>query len=527
MATTGHCILWGDNDKSALFLHIPRTGGRSVFGTLGIQRGHITAALAEKWFPKDCHDGAIFAMVREPKEHALAWWRNLRPEGAVDEFRAWVRQDYTHAHQPLARGKGAVNPLAQAGWLACSSSVTVFLYPHIQEAVDWATDRCGLLRRTAEHISDQQLPVDWREWYDAESEAIVELARSEEYREWFSGVELAGPSEVPAEPENYTIGRAKRTAVLVNYDVDGWAQHRHAIGLQKYAPEDVRVDIGPQLQKLQERQTYASVYVINLHSARVKSDARLVSCVASHAWLHKGYDSADWRTRGVNQWRNSAVGEGVLKNLRAVICRNRELEEWAKQYCRSVKTIPAGVDTELFVPRKRWRHGRRLIVGWCGQVSGDDAKDFKGYKEILLPLVRRLGSRYRWVINTNDATSPLSQDEMVEWYNGLDVFLTTATAEGTPNPPFEAAACGVPVIGTPAGQLADWVVWRGACIVSPYHNEETAEKTIDEIVLVLTMCEDPECRKDAGEALLTSIREEYSYSVIAPKTLRFILGEDE
>ena len=528
MAITGHCIVWGDNDKSALFLHIPRTGGRSVFGTLGIQRGHITAALAVKWFPKDCRDGAMFAMVREPKEHALAWWRNLRPEGTVEEFREWVRQDYTHARQPLARGKGAISPLAQAEWLSGNESVTIFTYPHIQEAVDWATDRCGVLRKVVKHIGDQQLPVDWREWYDNESEAIVELARAEEYREWFGGIELKGPAtvETPVEPVSYVPSKTKRASVLINYDVDGWAQHRHAMGLQKYAPEDIRVDIGSQLQKLQERQAYDAVYIINLHSAGAKVGRRLVSCVASHAWLHKVYGPADWRTRGVNKWRNSVVGAGVLRYPRAVICRNRELEKWARQYCKSVKTIPAGVDTDLFVPQEK-TPGGRLVVGWCGQVSGDDRKDFKGYKEILLPLVRRLGSRYRWIINKKDAVSPLSQEDMVEWYNGLDVFLTTASAEGTPNPPFEAAACGVPVIGTPVGQLADWKVWRGACSVSPYHNEETAEVTINELVEQLARFdEDLGCWADTGEELLASIHEDYSYSVIAPKTLRFILGED-
>ena len=65
---------------------------------------------------------------------------------------------------------------------------------------------------------------------------------------------------------------------------------------------------------------------------------------------------------------------------------------------------------------------------------------------------------------------------MVEWYNGLDLFLTTGCAEGGPSPPLEALSCGVPVIGTDSGLLRE-VIFNGynGYLIKSYRTKEQAK----------------------------------------------------
>jgi glycosyltransferase involved in cell wall biosynthesis len=48
-------------------------------------------------------------------------------------------------------------------------------------------------------------------------------------------------------------------------------------------------------------------------------------------------------------------------------------------------------------------------------------------------------------------------DEMVEWYRELDVYVCASIDEGTPNPCLEAAACGVPIVTTPVGNMPELI----------------------------------------------------------------------
>lgn len=313
--------------------------------------------------------------------------------------------------------------------------------------------------------------------------------------------------------------------VLIMYDAHGWAQHRHAIGLQKHAGPEFDVTIGL-LSHEYDFAAYDAIYNIYFAAVRPVPGARSVTCLASHAWMHSSNDPTDWRTRGVNPRRNAENGIICASRADAVICRNEALEAWVKPYARETATIPAGVDTDVFHAVGRVENtSRRLRVGWCGQVSGRPGADFKGYAEVWRPLVASLSERYEFREFSHAADKALSATHMADWYRSLDVFVSTASAEGTPNPPFEAAACGCVVISTDVGQVTDWKELRYQRLVVPtYRNPAEASFTREMITGNLRALESHVMRQEPMLRLLDSIQRHYSYRVIAPETLKFISG---
>jgi len=326
--------------------------------------------------------------------------------------------------------------------------------------------------------------------------------------------------------------RNNQCKLLIVYDVgpphcSGWAQYRHAEGLSRYSPKNVTVHIVPLGTYLQQQETwlsqYAAVYVISLYHAQPrKGIGRLAACVASHAWTHKRLDKSDWRTYGVNKDRCHSVGAQRLRGLYAAVCRNEALGKWARSLGANVAVIPAGVDCEIFKPGEFRHDTKRLRVGWCGQLGG--ITSFKGYDEVLQPL-RHLFQQYDWRVNTRTHENAYSAERMADWYRSLDVFVCTSSAEGTPNPAMEAAACGVPVVATDVGQLADWDDLRETGMIVPdWGNQREAQIVVNKIAGRLTLLEEPAVRRECRERLLQSVADRYDYRVVTPETLNFLLA---
>ncbi len=312
------------------------------------------------------------------------------------------------------------------------------------------------------------------------------------------------------------------------YDVDGWCIHGHALGLQKFAPKGMNVEIRAAAEAdHQWRSSCQTLYDLYLGGVNFQSQPeRHVACVGSHCWMHTAFNPKNWRTRGVNRTRNHERGLVLLSHLDAVVCRNNALGEWAKPLCKSIGVFPGGIDPTIYFPKPRPLNAK-LRVGFCGQVSGHPDSDFKGAAETWGPLVERLGDRYEFVANTRTHATRLNQQEMVEWFQSLDVFLCLSCADATPIPPYQAAACGAVVISTRVGQVADWKSLDYAnLVVDDYGNEQEAAKVIDQITWKLALLEDPHVLAAKQEMLLASIEHSYSYRVLAPKTLSFVTGTE-
>lgn len=316
--------------------------------------------------------------------------------------------------------------------------------------------------------------------------------------------------------------------IAILKDHAAWAQALHAEGLKAYAPREFKVTT--QLLNDPIDDDVECVYCINLASCNrtMTGGRRTATCVASHAWMWSQYNPADWRTRGVTERRNTKLGRRCANQANAVVCRNRMLERWARSGAQhpNARYIPAGINPKIWNPLGRSSATRaRLRVGWSGQLNPGIGGRFKGYDEVWLPLLGVLGDRYEFVSNTRTANEALSWHEMADWYRSLDVFLCTATAEGTPNGPFCAAACGCAIVSTDVGQVTDWTRLRDLDMIVPAcKNPDEAKATIAEIVDRLARLESDLYRKEVADQIHASIMSEYSYRVLAPRTLRFVAG---
>jgi glycosyltransferase involved in cell wall biosynthesis len=319
--------------------------------------------------------------------------------------------------------------------------------------------------------------------------------------------------------------------IAIIYDVKGWAQHRYACGIQEYAPPETEVqimDFGQYITRYTD--DFDVVYCLSLFRHKVplpRPSARLVVSVASHGWMHSHYNPADWRTKGLTPSRNSRRFARNIRKFDAATCRNEELTEFTSHHCPQVTCIPAGVDTERFVPNPNARRpGDGLTVGWCGQQAGSHPKHFKGHAEILLPLQERLkGLPVEWRVNTSTYKTGLSAVEMCEWYRRCDVFICTALSEGTPNPPFEAAACGCAVVSTDVGQVSEWEHLRDSRMIipTPMHEGQVL-KAVEAFAEILRfyVADRPVASSLVGGANRLSILRGYDYRIIAPRVCEFL-----
>ena len=180
----GAPILRGTNGYTAIFLHIPYTGGRSIIEALGMEQEHVTARTARFRWSFECNYGALFSVVRHPLDHALSYFCQTHSWPTVEAFRLWIQEGYRETRIKLSP-RTTVNPFNQ--WEFLDAGVTIFRYPDLQAAVDWASQRCGKVRRLVQWTGRSREHRDWERWYDDESRALVRRERTDEFASWFQG----------------------------------------------------------------------------------------------------------------------------------------------------------------------------------------------------------------------------------------------------------------------------------------------------------------------------------------------------
>jgi glycosyltransferase involved in cell wall biosynthesis len=151
-------------------------------------------------------------------------------------------------------------------------------------------------------------------------------------------------------------------------------------------------------------------------------------------------------------------GLAALRRLaRAVFVNNRALErEFAPLLDFPVYYTPNGVDTAFFrpPPEPRGRCPGQLRVGWAGSLANFGPEQ-RGFHDVIEPAIAAVSGatlltairEQRW----------RNREEMLDFYNGLDVYVCASRSEGTPNPCLEAAACGVPLVTTCVGNMPELV----------------------------------------------------------------------
>jgi len=137
-----------------------------------------------------------------------------------------------------------------------------------------------------------------------------------------------------------------------------------------------------------------------------------------------------------------------------------------------------GVDADLFKPEDRVRCRGELgisedlfVIGFVGATNSSGSKKYKAIEKFV-EVVRHIPGAIVLIIGSrNDefcmmlksagvkhiALGEKAHGEMAGVYSAMDVYLATSWAESGPMPVLEAMSCGIPVVGTPVGQIPELV----------------------------------------------------------------------
>jgi glycosyltransferase involved in cell wall biosynthesis len=207
-----------------------------------------------------------------------------------------------------------------------------------------------------------------------------------------------------------------------------------------------------------------------------------------------------------------------------VIAGNENLKTYASDYNRNIVVIPTPVDTSRFVPRSEPRPGsdRKVVIGWQG--SNTTAPYLRMVGDALAEVTRRyphveveaIGGSYVPPVSPQLTVRRWTLNRELEDLHGFDIgIMPMPDTEWTRGKcGFKALlymACGVPPVCSPVGMTTD--------IVQDGQNGLLATTTDEWIEKLSLLVENPELRRQMGEAGRTTVEEKYSLTTHAPRFL--------
>jgi len=229
-------------------------------------------------------------------------------------------------------------------------------------------------------------------------------------------------------------------------DVHGRVQHDRYLLFKKILV-DYRIDFFSiknkrHIKKL--RNNFKKYNIIYLASATNYGRLRI-----SHPKIISSITS--WKILSMDKRRMKKI----IKKPYAISVNNLGLYKKLKHIRPDIVYLPNCVDTKVFRPDKKKKPHNPIVLGWTGNVDREE----KNYKRLLKPVMKRLKGEVSFnLIKTKKGSKGSrykSKSDMNSYYNSLDYYLNVSSLEGTPNPCLEAAACGVPLISTPVGNMPD------------------------------------------------------------------------
>lgn len=288
-----------------------------------------------------------------------------------------------------------------------------------------------------------------------------------------------------------TAAGAKPTVLCV-VDRPGWAHDRKTDALARALSADYRI--------------------VKCHQADLTADAiDAADLVLVYYWLQldRGPVGVDVFRRNrsrllvgiCSQYElDGAMREPGLARLaelpRAVFANNRGLiDRFEGPLGRRLHYTPNGVDTTFFHPAPAPAGARPLRAGWAGSLTNHGA-DHRGVHDVIVPAVDLVEGVELAVAAREEHWRDAS--EMRDFYHGLDVYVCASRSEGTPNPCLEAAACGLPILTTPVGNMPE--------LIRDGENGFFIERTVASLAAKLALLRDDPARCGRmGEAARASI----------------------
>ena len=196
----------------------------------------------------------------------------------------------------------------------------------------------------------------------------------------------------------------------------------------------------------------------------------------------------------------------------------------SKGYGRKIHDCFNGVDTDFFLPRKDEQNkvdipdqksvNRQFRVGlMCKPPSSYDLHGYKIMEAVRKELAKQPGIVCDFVIANHKSAK--SHEDMRTYYQNLDVFIHTGRYHlATPNPVFEAAACGVPIVSTTNGCVPLLVQegQSGYLIDIQLSDEDKVKQFVQK---VLALSKNQELLKSMSTKIRHDIEQHWSWKVRA------------
>jgi hypothetical protein len=297
--------------------------------------------------------------------------------------------------------------------------------------------------------------------------------------------------------------------ILVIVDVPGWALERTADNV---------------MRRLAHRYSFIKAFNSNAVDAIRRRDYDLVYICYERQFQDTGLINIDVprpRVIGVrchSKWDSgtgqpsSANFNSHLMGFSALHVPSRILYDIFSPLHPAVFHTPHGVDETVFVPARCKAHspGGSLVLGWAGSRANHPGK--RGLDDLLIPAVRDLPGIELRLAAREEAWR--TQEEMVDFYQGLDACICTSRVEGGPHSLLEASACGVPVISTRVG-IAPELIQHGG-------NGLLIDRSIEAIRDALVLLRDsPELRMHMGKQARAVIEQAWTWDLQAPRYIPF------
>lgn len=268
----------------------------------------------------------------------------------------------------------------------------------------------------------------------------------------------------------------KKKSILLVVDNEKWAFYNIAINFQKQLEKDYDIDIVA-IERLNGNianlflfaQKYdlihffwrgllldldidfTKTYIYNLGLSVHEFIDKYVrnKVITTAVYDHKLLDAEE-----INEYCKYIKGYYTSSTLLKNIYKQLDLDMYPAM------VITDGIDLTLFKPKKnRFKNikNRTINIGWVGNSKWNGEYDHKGLNTIIKPVVEELISDgYNLNLHLADSNERLrDREEMVQYYNEIDLYICCSINEGTPNPILESFACGIPVITTDVGIVRD------------------------------------------------------------------------
>ena len=151
-----------------------------------------------------------------------------------------------------------------------------------------------------------------------------------------------------------------------------------------------------------------------------------------------------------------------------------------------------------------------ITLGWAGSRLNHPGK--RGLNDLLLPALKDLPGVTLKIADRE--TRLRTQEEMVDFYHGIDAYICSSRTEGGPHPVLEASACGLPVISTGVGLAPE--------LIENMQNGILIDRNMKAIRDAVTILRDNyDLRIEMGRKAREAVEEKWTWDIQAEKYIPF------